>query len=160
LAADHDFHDIVFDRIVNGTEIDINDLPSGKYFWRIAPLTRTLGEFSSAAAIDTSAGETAAPDLPSSSPPVNVPNSPRKAIATSGGWHAVIGDVGRPVIGHLRSRDAFDVVATNANGVTLALDSSTGVGFWSTRRTFSKNAPILPSTPPLIIPTTSGLDDV
>src|SRR5215510_10712574 len=84
LAADHDFHDIVFDRIVKGTEIEINDLPSGKYFWRIAPLTKTLGEFSSAAAIDTSVRETA-PDLPSSTPAANVPLSPPKAIVTSGG---------------------------------------------------------------------------
>jgi outer membrane protein assembly factor BamB len=159
LAADHDFHDIVFDRVVKGTEIEINDLPSGKYFWRIAPLTQTLGEFSSAAAIDTSVGETTVPNLPSS-PPATVPTSRPKAIATSGGWHAVVGDVARPVIGHLRSRDTFDVVATNANGVTLALDSSTGIGFWSTRRTFSKSVPVLPSTPPLLIPTAAGLDDV
>jgi outer membrane protein assembly factor BamB len=164
VAADSDFHDIVYDRVVKGTEIDINDLPSGKYFWRIAPLTRTLGDFSSAASIDTSMAETAGPDLPSSPPALKVPapvlTSPSKAIATSGGWHAVVGDVARPVIGHLRSRDTFDVVATNANGVTLALDSSTGIGLWSTRRTFSKNVPALPSTPPLIIPSAAGLDDV
>jgi outer membrane protein assembly factor BamB len=164
LAADSDFHDIVFDRIVKGTEININDLPSGKYFWRIAPLTKTLGEFSSAAPIDTTQAETTEPALPSSSPPVGtVPSTPpstSKAIATSGGWHAVVGDVARPVIAHLRSRDTFDVVATNANGVTLALDSATGIGFWSTRRTFSKDVPVLPTTPPLIVPSPSGLDDV
>ena len=161
LAADSEFHDVVFDRIVKGTEIDINDLPAGKYFWRIAPLTRTLGEFSSAAAIDTSQAETTEPALPSSSPsPANVPSPPSKAIATSGGWHAVVGDVARPVVAHLRSRDTFDVVATNANGVTLALDPVNGIGFWSTRRTFSKNVPVLPSTPPLIVPSATGLDDV
>src|SRR5580765_4902478 len=97
LAADSGFHDIVVDRIVKGTEIDINDLPSGKYFWRFAPLTKTLGEFSSAAPIDTSQAATNAPALPSSSPPVaTVPTSTSKAIATSGGWHAVVGDVARP----------------------------------------------------------------
>ncbi len=160
LAADSNFHDIVFDRIVKGTEIDINDLPAGKYFWRIAPLTKTLGDFSSAAPIDTSQPETTEPALPSSTPAVNVPASAPKAITTSGGWHAVVGDVARPVVGHLRSRDTFDVVATNANGVTLALDSANGIGFWSTRRTFSKTVPVLPASPPVIVPSPSGLDDV
>src|SRR6185436_15469637 len=41
-----------------------------------------------------------------------------------------------------------------------ALDSATGVGFWSTRRTRSPSVPVLPAIPPLIIQTPSGLDDV
>src|SRR3954470_392294 len=51
LARDRGFADIVFDRLVQGTEIEINDLDPGTYFWRIAPLATTLGEFSSAGAI-------------------------------------------------------------------------------------------------------------
>src|SRR5437879_6204871 len=59
LAADRNFHDIVFDRIIAGNDTEITDLTPGKYFWRIAPLTKTLGEFSSVATI-----EVAAPSLP------------------------------------------------------------------------------------------------
>ncbi|HVS21074.1 MAG TPA: PQQ-binding-like beta-propeller repeat protein [Pyrinomonadaceae bacterium] len=38
LARDREFGDIVFDRVVNGNEFEIADLPPGRYFWRIAPL--------------------------------------------------------------------------------------------------------------------------
>jgi len=160
LASDHDFHDIVFDRVVKGTAIDINDLPAGKYFWRVAPLTQTLGEFSSAAAIDILPPETAEADLASAQPNLTAPKSAPKPIITSGGWRAAVGDVARPVVAHLRSRDSYDVVATNSNGVTLALDSASGIAFWSTRRTFSKNVPVLVASPPIIIPSSAGLDDV
>jgi outer membrane protein assembly factor BamB len=160
LAVDREFRDIVFDRVVKGLEIDINDLPSGKYFWRIAPLTQSLGEFSSAAAIDILPPDKTEPDLPPVQPPVTVPKTPARVIPTAGGWRAAVGDIARPVIAHLRSRDSLDVVATNANGVTFALDSATGVGFWSTRRTQSKNIPVLQVIPPMIIQSPSGLDDL
>lgn len=160
LATDREFRDIVFDRIVKGSEIDINDLPAGKYFWRIAPLTKTLGEFSSVAAIDILPPDTAEVDSTPPQPNVTSPKSPPKAITTVGGWRSALGDVAGPVIAHLRSRESFDVVATNGNGVTFGLDSATGVAFWSTRRTFSQNVPVLPATPPLIIQTQSGMDDV
>src|SRR5260370_39382153 len=52
LATDRGFHDIVFDRVVAGTEYQISDLTRGTYFWRIAPLTTKLGEFSAAATIE------------------------------------------------------------------------------------------------------------
>src|SRR5437870_13870572 len=52
LALDVGFADIVFDRVVTGNERQITELPPGKYFWRIAPLTKTLGEFTSARIIE------------------------------------------------------------------------------------------------------------
>src|SRR5260370_19056700 len=52
LATDRGFTDIVFDRVVAGTEYQINDLAPGTYFWRIAPLTTKLGEFSAPATIE------------------------------------------------------------------------------------------------------------
>jgi outer membrane protein assembly factor BamB len=160
LAADRDFHDIVFDRVVNGTEIDINDLTAGKYFWRIAPLAQALGEYSSAAAIEISPSDNTEIASTAAQPDVKAAKSPARPITTAGGWRSALGDVARPVIGHLRSLDSFDVVATNANGVTFGLDSATGVAFWSTRRTFSRDVPVMPATPPLIIPSHPGLDNV
>src|SRR5258708_18230693 len=47
LANDGAFADIASDRVVAGNDYQINDLPPGRYFWRIAPLTDTLGDFSS-----------------------------------------------------------------------------------------------------------------
>src|ERR1043166_10157850 len=58
LARDKAFTDIVFDRVVKGTTYEITDLPSGRYFWRIAALTTKLGEFSSAGAVDLSEPKT------------------------------------------------------------------------------------------------------
>src|SRR5438105_8737249 len=52
LAVDVGFSDIVFDRVVTGNERQVTELPPGKYFWRIAPLTKTLGEFSAARVIE------------------------------------------------------------------------------------------------------------
>src|SRR6266403_657075 len=54
LASDSAFADIVFDRVVAGNDYQINDLPPGRYFWRVAPLTGTLGEFSSGGIIELS----------------------------------------------------------------------------------------------------------
>src|SRR6266849_9286988 len=70
LASDSAFGDIVFDRVVAGNDYQINDLPPGRYFWRVAPLTGTLGEFSSAGIIEVSKStplESPAP-LPISTP--------------------------------------------------------------------------------------------
>src|SRR5712664_4185557 len=54
LARDSSFRDIVFDRVVTGNEIDIDDLMPGRYFWRIASLTTKLGEFSSGGTVEVS----------------------------------------------------------------------------------------------------------
>src|SRR5882672_6248660 len=51
LASDSAFADILFDRVVAGNDYQIKDLSPGRYFWRVAPLTDRLGDFSSAAVI-------------------------------------------------------------------------------------------------------------
>jgi outer membrane protein assembly factor BamB len=157
LAADREFRDIVFDRIVNGTETDVNDLPVGKYFWRIAALTKTgLGDFSSALGIEIPSPTY---EMPSPRPTPSPLERPRTvAVRTVGGWRAAVGDVSRPVVAHLRAPDSVEVVATNSNGVTFALDSTTGVQLWSTRR--ATNVPSAVFNPPLIIRDPDGLDDV
>ncbi|HYW73523.1 MAG TPA: PQQ-binding-like beta-propeller repeat protein, partial [Pyrinomonadaceae bacterium] len=160
LSLDRDFRDIVLDRIVSGTATDIDDLSPGRYFWRVAPLNKNLGDFSSAAVIDIAAAEAASEAVPTpaiASPPAKPETA---AIVTTGGWRAVVGDVSRPVIGHLRSRDSFDLVATNTNGVTFALDSRTGVQLWTTRAGGPANVPAASFGPPMTIQSASGLDDV
>ncbi|HEU5238767.1 MAG TPA: hypothetical protein VFU37_16670, partial [Pyrinomonadaceae bacterium] len=52
LAHDNGFADIVWDRVVAGNETEINDLDPGRYFWRVAPLNRKLGKFSSTGVIE------------------------------------------------------------------------------------------------------------
>src|SRR5437588_5142307 len=138
LAQDRDFADIVFDRVVTGNQTQVNDLAPGRYFWRVAPLTAKLGEFSSAGVVDIVAR--AAEPLRN---PVSVPtpasissppkNPPANSIAASGGWRAAIGDASSPVLAHLRSPDRWYVLTTNSEGVTYALDAENGVALWSVR---------------------------
>ena len=172
LAGDRDFLDIVFDRVVSGNEYRISDLSPGKYFWRVAPLTAKLGEFSSAAPIEVT-------PIPAKSndpiqPPINrsdraISNGssgstpPSNAIRGGGGWRAAVGEINDPVAAHLRSRDRFEVVGVNSQGITFALDANTGVALWSARRSIrdSKTTrPGLNRIPPLLIKSRSDLDDI
>ena len=157
LASDVHFRDIVFDRVVSGTETDVNDLAPGRYFWRIAPLTKTLGEFSSAGTIEVAAPSVPRlPIAPSPTPAVTPQTLPANSIVTTGGWRAAVGDIARPLVAHLRSRDSLDIIGTNKDGVTFALDSASGVALWS----FRGRRPVTTGAPPLIIDSRVGADDV
>src|SRR6185437_7641041 len=119
-ANDRDFADIVFDRVVNGHEYQVNDLPPGKYFWRVAPLDPQLGAFSSAGVIDVvekakpSAAVGAVPAQNSSSQ-----NSPAQVVARRG-WYAALTDVSKPIPAHLRSLERVEIVATTNEGRVIA----------------------------------------
>ncbi len=139
LASDSAFADIVFDRVVAGNDYQVNDLTPGKYFWRIAPLTSRLGEFSGVGIIQVSpAPALAKPEpVPGTSPGEN---SSQNRIAASpivphGGWRAAVGDIPRPLLAHLRSPERFDLIAINSDGIVFALDCASGIALWSTGRT-------------------------
>jgi outer membrane protein assembly factor BamB len=154
LAADANFRDIVFDRVINGNQTEITDLPAGNYFWRVAPLTGALGQFSSTGRIEVKAA--ANPPAPSTQSPANLSASTNQII-TSGGWRAAVGDIPRPLLAHLRSPDHLDLVGTTSEGVTLAVDVTNGVELWSVRGEplSAGQAPVL-----LVVPARSGLDDL
>ena len=164
LAQDRDFADIVFDRVVTGNQTQVNDLAPGRYFWRVAPLTAKLGEFSSAGVVDIVArtepfrNPVPAPTPTSISSPKN---PPAKSIVASGGWRAAIGDASLPVLAHLRSPDRWYLVTTSSEGVTYALDAGSGVALWSVRspRQTSGATPSVPGSP-IVVPASSRLDDV
>src|SRR5882724_9032043 len=124
LATDRGFDDIVLDRVVAGTEYQINDLAPGTYYWRIAPLTAKLGQFSSAAAIEVTlqtakAGtQTQTPKSPPDRAADTESTPVSGSVIAGGGWRTAIGDVTNPVPAHLRSAGKFDIVAVNAAGVT------------------------------------------
>lgn len=157
LAADVHFRDIVFDRVISGNETDVNDLAPGKYFWRIAPLTKTLGDFSAAGTIEVAAPSAPRhPGVPSPTPTIAPQPPPANSIVTTGGWRAAVGDIPRPLVAHLRSRESLDIVGTNSDGVTFALDSASGVALWS----FRGRQPVISGAPPVIINSRMGPDDV
>src|SRR5437763_1194177 len=113
LAQDRDFVDIVFDRVVTGNQTQVNDLAPGRYFWRVAPLTAKLGEFSSAGVVDIVARAEPLRNPISVPTPASISspnNPPANSIVASGGWRAAIGDTSSPVLAHLRSPDRWYVV--------------------------------------------------
>jgi outer membrane protein assembly factor BamB len=154
LASDVNFRDIVFDRVINGNQTQVNDLAPGNYFWRVAPLTNALGQFSSAGQIEIKAAASPAAGLKT---PVATPSPATNQVLTGGGWRAAVGDIPRPLLAHLRSPDRLDVVGTTSDGVTLAIDVRNGIEFWSVR-----GEPVSTGQAPavLVVPTASGLDDV
>jgi outer membrane protein assembly factor BamB len=163
LARDLGFSDIVVDRVVSGNDYQIDDLSPGKYFWRIAPLTTKLGEFSSVGSIEVL--ESAKPL--SNPPPVNdssrTKTSTADPVLTRGGWRAAVGYIPRPVLANLRSSDRPDVVGINSDGVLFALDSVSGVSLWSLRGR-KQNAHQVPDVPlisaPLLLRSRSGLHNI
>ncbi|MEK6337168.1 MAG: PQQ-binding-like beta-propeller repeat protein [Acidobacteriota bacterium] len=165
LATDRAFHDILFDRVVNGTEYQITDLAPGRYFWRVAPITNKLGEFSSATSIEVTSQASkpgSDPEVQSQSNRAQKSTPSSNAVVAGGGWRAAVGEVTQPVLAHLRSRDRFDLAAVNADGVTFALDANSGISLWSSRRATPdvKTRSGVNRIPPLTIGLASGLEDV
>ncbi|SRR6266436_601152 len=166
LASDSAFSDIVFDRVVAGNDYQINDLSPGRYFWRIAPLTGTLGEFSSAGVIDVSTPSSQAnPASLPVSPPVNNSSGLKSwagdAIVARGGWRAAVGDMAHPLLAHLRTAAKMDLLGINSDGVTFALDATNGVALWSTgRRSTDAKRFASASSSVLLVRSRTGLDDV
>jgi len=169
LARDAAFTDIVFDLVVNGNAYQLTELTPGRYFWRIAALTTKLGEFSSPAIVEVTAG-----GYPSNVPPSRSDNrragpttgknlSSESSIVAGNGWRAAVGDIPRPTLAHLRSRGSFDIVGVNTEGVTFALEAATGIALWSLRPLAQKlNAPPIMVTPiaPVLIQSRNGLDNL
>jgi len=156
LAHDRNFADIVFDRVVNGLETDVNDIDPGRYFWRVAPLNGRLGEFSSAGVIEVRPSPTVI-RTPLPAPKVDVPS---KAIATGGGWRAAVGSISSAVSANLRSTDKLDLVLMTADGVVSALDATTGVALWSSRAAAQPNVRDAGPNRVLISTDRSGLGNV
>jgi outer membrane protein assembly factor BamB len=167
LAGDSTFSDIVFDRVVAGTDYQVNDLSPGRYFWRIAPLTGTLGEFSSAGIIDVgkSTSQASPTPLPITAPRINdasrAKSAGRDAIVARGGWRAAVGDMAHPLLAHLRSAAKMDLVGINSDGIIFALDATNGVALWSAgRRDSVAKRFASASSFVLLLRSRSGLDDV
>jgi outer membrane protein assembly factor BamB len=169
LARDRGFNDIIFDRVVSGNEYEISDLTLGRYFWRVAALSGNSLQFSSAGVIDVSP----ASQKPDPRTDLMNPRQPIKAktanpgnanrVSSGDGWRALIGEVSGPVLAHLRSASALDLVAVNNAGVVYALDADSGVELWTARpRPPLTGSPRVGAAPigPLLVESRTGLDNV
>src|SRR5438067_290605 len=133
LATDSDFVDIVFDRVVSGNQYQINNLPAGKYFWRVAALTAKLGDFSSAGIIEINAELSIAAKQNIKNARSNDRIDSSKLVASGGGWQTAIGSVSRMALARLRTPTSLELIAVNNEGIVSALNISDGVPLWTVR---------------------------
>lgn len=165
IARDQQFTDIVFDRIVYGVEYTANDLPNGKYYWRIAPAPEETGQYSQATPLQVSDGS--ASGTQTSVPVDRQPNSDRAVMASdTTGWRTATGNVSQPIAAILRNGANPDLVGVNEEGMVYALDSTNGVALWTARfRPRARrgeptgNGGALPFTP-VLVPTSRGTSNV
>jgi outer membrane protein assembly factor BamB len=152
LSRDGGFNDIVFDRVVGGTDFEVTDLEPGRYFWRVAALTGKLGDFSSAGVIEVKPASTEVPSVTenSSKPLPSLPG---------GGWRAALGNINDLVTAHLRAADRSDLVALNAAGSVFAIDAPSGVPLWSVRLA-AENERTAARSSVLVVPGKLRLDNV
>ena len=121
LATDEAFQDIVFDEAVVGTKHVVTTLPSGKYFWRVAPAVGETGDFSSPARVETGENASGVDETNVMTPPVNT------------GWRTATGEVAYPVPVQLRAGRGFDLLGVNTDGMVFALDGANGFALWTAR---------------------------
>jgi outer membrane protein assembly factor BamB len=129
LARDERFTDIVFDRAVTGREYTVTELPSGSYYWRVAPAAGETGEYSKAAPVlvGGGAGNATSNNTGAGTPPKTL------TPADSSGWRTATGNVAQPMAAHLRDASSFDLIGVNSDGMVYALDGSSGVALWTAR---------------------------
>ncbi len=166
LAADLDFNDIIFDRVVSGIEYSISDLTPGRYFWRVAAWNAQPLQFSSAGLIDVHA-EIQKPDNQTDfansrqTSNARVTNSTPPRVASGDGWRALLGEVSSPVLAHLRSASALDLIAVSNAGVVYALDADSGIVLWTARaRTLVPPRAGASPIVPLLVKARTGRDNV
>jgi outer membrane protein assembly factor BamB len=129
LANDSTFRDVIFDRVVSGHEYRLNDLPPGRYYWRVASLNAKRGEFSSAGVIEVPANGGA---KPSPTPPA-ITDATKTSVTTRGGWYAAIGEVTRSIVARLRTPGSSEIIAVTSEGRIVALDATRGIALWTIR---------------------------
>ncbi|MFY9621426.1 MAG: PQQ-binding-like beta-propeller repeat protein [Pyrinomonadaceae bacterium] len=140
LANDATFIDVVFDRVVSGHEYRMNDLPPGRYYWRVASLNAKRGEFSSAGVIEVRANGD--PKTPSATPPA-VSDQATTTVTSRGGWYAAIGDVTRSIFAHLRGPGSSEILAVTTDGRIVALDATRGIALWTVRTAPALNIQVI-----------------
>jgi outer membrane protein assembly factor BamB len=163
IARDTQFTDIVFDRLVYGHEHTVNDLPNGRYYWRIAPAPSETGQYTQPSEVLVGGSATRQGD----SSTYNRPDDSRAVVASDvTGWRTATGNIAQPLAAPLRTGASPDFLGVNEDGMVYALDGSNGVALWTARfRPRARrgeptgNGGALPVTP-IIVPTGRGNSNV
>ena len=120
IARDQGFSDIVFDQAVSGRQHSAS-LPSGNYFWRVAPAVGETGEYSNAQLVEVTESPAVADEKVVT---ITKPDS---------GWRTATGEVPRVVPVRLRDGRGLDLVVVNTDGAVYAIDGTNGVAIWTAR---------------------------
>ncbi|HYO92818.1 MAG TPA: PQQ-binding-like beta-propeller repeat protein [Pyrinomonadaceae bacterium] len=163
IARDPQFADIIFDRLVYGHEYTVNELPNGRYYWRIAPAPSETGQYSQATPVQVGGGTGAQTD----SSGTRQPDDSRAVVASdTTGWRTATGNIAQPLAAPLRTGASPDFVGVNEEGMVYALDGTNGVALWTARfRPRARrgeptgNGGARPVTP-VIVPTDRGNSNV
>jgi outer membrane protein assembly factor BamB len=163
IARDAQFTDIVFDKLVYGLEYTVNELPNGRYYWRIAPAPTEAGQYSQANPIQVGDAVGMQTDVG-----VDRGRDDSRAVVASDatGWRTATGNVAQPLTAPLRTGASLDLVGVNEDGMVYALDGTSGVALWTARfrprarrGEATGNGGALPVTP-IIVPTGRGTANV
>ena len=139
IANDQQFQDVLFDRLVDGTEYFVSDLPPGSYYWRVAPQSGpTVGQFLKAVPFTVAKGPIATPSptprlVVAPTPPKTRPeadNKSRTRVAIPG-WSVATGEIVRLMSAKLRPGSTTDFIGVNSEGKVYALDGARGVALWT-----------------------------
>ena len=152
IARDAAFSDIVFDQAVEGREHAVN-LPSGNYFWRVAPAVGETGAYSQAQPIDVASAPAVVDE--------------KGVFVTRGdeGWRTATGEVPRLTPVRLRSGPGLDLVGVNTDGTVYGIDGTNGVAIWTARynpaaRRAEAGAAQVPPFAPLALDAPTGTSNV
>lgn len=152
LATDEQFRDIVYDQAVEGRHHIVRGLPSGEYFWRVAPAAAETSTFYTrpARVAVTTEGQTVA-----EAHDLIVPDE-------AAGWRTATGEVARVVPAKLRHGNVVDLVGVGADGRVFALDGVNGTLLWNARfnPTSGARAASAPTFAPLVAEFGLGMNDV
>ena len=125
LSPNEQFSDIVFDKVVQGREYVVTEIPAGKYFWRVAPAASETGAYSKPMPVTISLQGSAE----TTEPPKPTVLSPSNDI----GWRTATGSIEQPMAARLRAGSNFDVIGVNAYGMVYAINGENGLPLWSAR---------------------------
>jgi outer membrane protein assembly factor BamB len=120
VARDEGFNDIIHDQAVTGREVLVT-LPSGQYFWRVAPAVGETGTYTTPQAVELSATSTTTEERVVVSP------------SGGGGWRTATGEMPYVVPARLRAGTGLDLVGVTTAGTTFGIDGTNGVALWTAR---------------------------
>ena len=135
IANDERFQDVLFDRLLDGNEYIVNDLPPAHYYWRVAIQSGPNGvHFLKATPFDVKVGSVASiPKVKPAAQLTSIADSRTRTKLAVAGWSFATGEVVRLLSAQLRAGSSPDFVGVNAEGTVYALDGARGIPLWKAR---------------------------